>query len=312
MKQYMKYVTALLFVLSLVILLFLPVITVASMDISMIDVLRLGGQAGSGSGVFAELLQSYLKPYFFGILLVILLILAAAVLSAVLPWRYAYLEALIGAIAANLAVIICVASLYSKVSELRSGLGFFGMGDVVEIHILPVVCWAICYVAILGISIWGIVMTAKRPRTYVNRQILPENFHQRKNPWEDRRELTEQVKRGTVKEKEIYTGETGYDFHGALLGMQDIYRDKVYPLEEKVPVFLAQEEAGIYVSERKEPEALVEIYYISEYGEYCVTPEKKGVCFLESGQPLGGGRHYYLKRGTRICAGEKRMIFELA
>ena len=33
MKQYMKYVTALLFVLSLVILLFLPVITVASMDI---------------------------------------------------------------------------------------------------------------------------------------------------------------------------------------------------------------------------------------------------------------------------------------
>ena len=76
-------------------------------------------------------------------------------------------------------------------------------------------------------------MTAKRPRTYVNRQILPENFHQRKNPWEDRRELTEQVKRGTVKEKEIYTGETGYDFHGALLGMQDIYRDKVYPLEEK-------------------------------------------------------------------------------
>ena len=57
MKQYMKYVTALLFVLSLVILLFLPVITVASMDISMMDVLRLGGQAGSGSGVFAELLQ---------------------------------------------------------------------------------------------------------------------------------------------------------------------------------------------------------------------------------------------------------------
>ena len=65
MKQYMKYVTALLFVLSLVILLFLPVITVASMDISMMDVLRLGGQAGSGSGVFAELLQSYLEPYFF-------------------------------------------------------------------------------------------------------------------------------------------------------------------------------------------------------------------------------------------------------
>ena len=153
MKQYMKYVTALLFVLSLVILLFLPVITVASMDISMMDVLRLGGQAGSGSGVFAELLQSYLEPYFFGILLVLLVILAAAVLSAVLPWKYAYVEALIGALAVNFAVIICMVSLYSKVSELRTGLGFFGMGDVVEIHILPVVCWAICYVAILGGSL---------------------------------------------------------------------------------------------------------------------------------------------------------------
>ena len=120
MKQYMKYVTALLFVLSLVILLFLPVITVASMDISMMDVLRLGGQAGSGSGVFAELLQSYLEPYFFGILLVLLVILAAAVLSAVLPWRYAYLEALIGAIAANLAVIIFVAG--------GKGAGFSGAG----------------------------------------------------------------------------------------------------------------------------------------------------------------------------------------
>ncbi|MFR3529865.1 MAG: hypothetical protein ACLTTZ_04930 [Lachnospiraceae bacterium] len=61
MKQYMKYVTALLFVLSLVILLFLPVITVDGYF--SVDVLRLGGQAGSGSGVFAELL-SYLEPYF--------------------------------------------------------------------------------------------------------------------------------------------------------------------------------------------------------------------------------------------------------
>ena len=314
MKRYMKFLAALLFLLSLVILLFMPVIGISAIDLSMLDVLRTGSELGEGWGGFSRLLQEYLEPYFFGIILIIILTLAAAILCAVMPGMMAYVEALAGAFVVNLVVIICMLSLYAKVRDLKQGLGFFGLDGVIEVHLLPIILWVVCYLAIFAISIWGIVDRSHRSQnqSVAGRQIMPESFHQKKNPWEDRRELTEPVKRAPKEKREDSLSAISYDFHGALRGLQDMYRGKVYLLEEKVPIYLAQEKGQVFVAERKESEPLAEIYYICEYGEYCVTPERKGVCFLESGQPLGGGRHYYLKRGTRLRAGENGMLFELA
>nr|WP_296264724.1 hypothetical protein [uncultured Merdimonas sp.] len=317
MKRYMKYLAALLFLLSLVVLLFMPVIGISSIDLSMLDVLRAGGELGEGWGGFSQILKEYLQPYFFGIILIIILIVAAALLCAVMPGKMAYVEALVAAFVVNLTAIICMVSLYSKVSDLKQGLGFFGLGGVIEIHILPILFWAVCYLIIFGISIWGILQSSHRSQ-YQNpaaRQIMPESFHQKRNPWEDRRELTEPVKRPGDRKREVQeppVSSVSYDFHGALKGLEGIYKGKVYLLEEKVPFYLTREGEQVFVAEQKEPGTLVEIYYISEYGEYCVTPEQKGACQLESSQPLGSGRHYYLKRGARIRAGKNGVLFELA
>ena len=50
--------------------------------------------------------------------------------------------------------------------------------------------------------------------------------------------------------------------------------------------------------------------------EYWLTPEKKRMVFLESGQPLGEKREYYIPRGTIIQVSYSNnmepMRFELA
>lgn len=102
------------------------------------------------------------------------------------------------------------------------------------------------------------------------------------------------------KEKE-WRQEAVSHFQGALKGLDGIYQKKIYPLEERRPVYFVSDGTQTFVAEEKQEELLAELYYIGAYGEYCVTPAKRQVCFLESGQPLGAGRHYYLRRGTRIC-----------
>ena len=42
------------------------------------------------------------------------------------------------------------------------------------------------------------------------------------------------------------------------------------------------------------------IYYVSQYEEYCIQPLQTMTIFLTSGQPLGKNRFYYLPRGTEI------------
>jgi hypothetical protein len=57
---------------------------------------------------------------------------------------------------------------------------------------------------------------------------------------------------------------------------------------------------------------LAAVYYISEYQEYCVEVNEKLCVFLESGQPLGKGRDYYLPRGTKIYVKDAGNTFTLA
>ena len=63
------------------------------------------------------------------------------------------------------------------------------------------------------------------------------------------------------------------------------------------------------LSPYEEEGAAAGIYYIREYGEYCAEPFEKRAVFLESGQPLGKGRQYYLPRGTKIYVGSRENSF---
>lgn len=325
MKKYLRYVAGGLFAAALLILLFAPLIDVAVMELSLADVMKLGSGIGSSNawGGFEDVLREYMKPYFFVILFLILLVIASVLGCVLLSWRSAYVAALAGVAATNIVTVISVWTLYSKTKELRQGLSFFGMEGLIRLHKGPIILWFLLCAGILAISVWGIIQAAKMPERERVRDILPESFNGRKNPWEDHRDLTAQVGREDYlnrineleqekqrremfqeivheKQEEKRQQERMAHFHGALKGLEGIYDKKIYGLEEKLPVYFVRDGEQVFVSEKKEEDTLAEVYYISEYGEYCLTPKKRRACILESGQPLGPDRHYYLKRGTRI------------
>lgn len=109
--------------------------------------------------------------------------------------------------------------------------------------------------------------------------------------------------------------EPGYispDFHGAVVGKSGIYHSKVYMLEDRVPVWFCGQNQPVLVTGSTGGEGFVKLYYIAEYQEYCVIPMGKRMVFLESGQPLGAAREYYLPRGTEIYLVDHRFRFLLA
>lgn len=336
MKRNLRYAASGLFVAALLVLLFAPLIDVSVVELSLTDVLKLGSGIGDSGvwGSFGNVLEEYMKPYFFLVLFLILLLLAGALSCALLRWRSAYLAAVVGVAAVNIVAAISVWTLYSKIKDLRQGLSFFGMEGVIRIHKGPIVLWMILCLAILAIGIWGLLQAAQMPGETKGTEILPESFGNRKNPWEDRQDLTAQVnqmEKAGQNHKARESHRAGQNlaspdsissnpvsqnpaipFHGALKGLGGIYRGKIYPMEEKLPVYFVWDGHQAVVSEEKEEGFLAEVYYVSEYGEYCLTPQEGKACFLESGQPLGAGRHYYLRRGTQICVKEKSPVFELA
>ena len=71
-------------------------------------------------------------------------------------------------------------------------------------------------------------------------------------------------------------------------------------MEDRVPVYCCKEDRQMVVVPGRTGDLAAEIYYVTAYGEYCVKPHRRMTVFLESGQPLGEGREYYLPRGMRI------------
>lgn len=101
------------------------------------------------------------------------------------------------------------------------------------------------------------------------------------------------------------------DFHGAITGEKGIYASKTFLMEDRVPVYCCKEGRQMVVMCRQTGELAAEVYYVAEYGEYCVKPYRRLAVFLESGQPLGEGREYFLPRGMRIYLESRDYTFVL-
>lgn len=101
-------------------------------------------------------------------------------------------------------------------------------------------------------------------------------------------------------------------FEGAVVCESGRYAGKAYPLEDKKEIFFFLREGEAELAPYEAEGAAAGVYYISEYGEYCAEPFERNMVFLESGQPLGKGRQYYLPRGTKIYISAKNNIFTLA
>lgn len=128
---------------------------------------------------------------------------------------------------------------------------------------------------------------------------------------DQRREKKEQSGK-KILEKSIYNGETEKKFTGAIIGEKGIYAGKVYPLIDKKEIFFRMDNEQILSNPYEDKDNLAGIYFIGKYNEYCVEPYKKNFVFLESGQPLGKDRRYFLPRGTGLYLKDKNNEFTLA
>lgn len=325
MRKTWRHIAAALFVVSGC-MIFLPLIEVSGISISLLDVMKMGiGSGADAWGELGEIAKNYMKPFFFLILALIVLILASAVLCEAAGWRRFYIPAFGGALIINVLVVICSVSVYQKMKALRSGLDFFGMGDVLRIRSLPIVLWCLIYAGIFTLCVLGLLKARQIPQTDAY-DILPEGFHQKKNPWETQgrqsHPVTEQDYLNQIqsleKEKQKQQKQQAWeqnllsDYQGALRGKSGIFTGKVFLMEERVPVYFLWDGQQVSVAGQQSEEVLAEVFYLPVYGEYCVTPKERCCCFLESGQPLGKERHYYLSRGTILYLKDPRMKFELA
>lgn len=181
MRKTWRHIAAALFVVSGC-MIFLPLIEVSGISISLLDVMKMGiGSGADAWGELGEIAKNYMKPFFFLVLALIVLILASAVLCEVAGWRRFYIPAFGGALIINVLVVICGVSVYQKMKALRSGLDFFGMGDVLRIRSLPIVLWCLIYAGIFALCVLGLLKARQIPQTGAY-DILPEGFHQKKIP----------------------------------------------------------------------------------------------------------------------------------
>ena len=107
------------------------------------------------------------------------------------------------------------------------------------------------------------------------------------------------------------------EFSGAIEGVQIPYTGKVFPMDKEKYVYILRENNNVILKNYQSKEkCLAKIYYDTKYDEYVVIPQKKCCIHLESGQPLGVGRVYYLPRAMKIVIkneqGQRENMFKLA
>lgn len=107
------------------------------------------------------------------------------------------------------------------------------------------------------------------------------------------------------------------EFFGAIEGIQLPYTGKVFPMSKGKYIYILRENNNIILKNYQDKgKCLTKIYYDTKYDEYVVIPQKKRCVHLESGQPLGVGRVYYLPRAMKIVIkneqGQNENMFRLA
>lgn len=326
MKEKLKYIVGALLACSLIAG-FMPLIEVGAMKMSVMDILKIGvGNYGDTELIreVMELFQAYLRPSVITVIILIALILAGAFLTVVLDASKAYIAAIAGRAVNNILVIILGVTVKGKMDEVESAFSFFGLNSGIRFHLSTIVLWIILYIAAFGLSVYGLVLNKGTKPVGRPQDIMPESLSDRTNPWDAPRDPKKQAYLDRIgqleREREaakknappVREQAAGADFHGVIGGRSGRYESKVYPLQERVQVFISRDGSEVYIATVKSADAAAGVYYVGEYEEYCVEPYEKNSFFLMSGQPLGSGRCYHLPRGTEVYIGDKSHAFVLA
>lgn len=319
MKRKTGYLTAICFGI-VIVMSFIRSIGWENLRLSIFDLILLG--FGKKEILQMSQLMQYITS---GSFTLFAYLLSAALVLAVMGIVFSFLMknqkmrnylTIIFCIAINVAVIFVVSFFMQKMGSIRF---IWSRSDNLEgefeISRKILYLWFGVFAVNIISAIWRIFHSDTRKKKSDTRVPYKESSMQVQMP----KHYAVQSKGGyqvqpQVKEKISYPINSGREaFHGAIIGKCSPYLGKAYLLQELTPVYVqAAEDGTIYLSEERMPGALASIYYVDQYQEYCVTPERKLHTYLESGQLLGAGRDYYLARGKVIYFDSENNRFQLA
>lgn len=314
MKKGLRFIIAVLTLASLGTW-FLPIAELMGIKVSIADVLIKAGigyydRAGT-EAVLYGFLRTYAGVYVWIIAGAAGIVLIESVLIAALRKRASYITALILSVI-NIGAFLGAFFLFQmKLDEIEKA-----SGGMVKITYLALFAWIAVYALNVILSMIGIILW-RAPRETGEEEIYLEQISRVEA--ERARRQSETAAWAPPQEENRNSGaaavpgqaEAGNTFSGAISGDNGMYSGKIYPMEDKKEVFFFLRGESAVLSPYEEEGAAAGIYYISEYGEYCTEPFEKNTVFLESGQPLGKGRQYYLPRGTKIYMGSRANSFTL-
>lgn len=315
MKNILRYLIAVLIIGSLGIW-FIPLLDITVEQLSVADVVIIGFGFYSGSAAAERIyasIQTYLSACAWGIVAAAVFVLLEAVFTAILRKRKGYIISLISSIINAIAGCAVFVLVWSGTEEVKESMTAVLTEDIVSVSFIPIIAWLGICTLVFILSITGIVLWAfdkRRQEKIYTEQIDRRNKNQRSD--EGNRPVSKPQKKSVVQTFPRQNIEEPTSFSGAIMGMTGLFAGKAYPLENITEVYFREEDRKIFITPYEEADNLAGIYYISQYQEYCMEPLKRQTVFLESGQPLGKGRKYYLPRGMKIFLKEKGNMFTLA
>lgn len=291
-----KYISGILILLTLEII-FFPVLKISTWDVSLLKMLNMiyGKSNDTFAGSIQAALKQYMSSYIYMLLFLIILTIAVGVSAWVIRSSAVYCIELAGQAVIVITAVLLFRMIKEKLDMIGSTVSYFGIGNVVQFNMMPFILWGLLQIAAVVINIYGLMNMGKEEykKEEYRKEFVPDYIPTPPYVHED-------VKTYPVNDISVNHKEQK-EFSGAIEGLQIPYTGKVFPMDKEKYVYILKENNNIILKNNQGKEkCLAKIYYDTKYDEYVVIPQKKCCVHLESGQPLGAGRIYYLPRAMKI------------
>lgn len=309
-KAKLKYISGTLMLLSIGII-FVPLLNIGVAKISMFDMMKIVFGKYDENNIADQLLailNEYMKKYIYSLLLWVVFAILIVILMWVLNSVISYIIGICGQAVNIFLAMMLYQQVEEKLAPIKELLSIFDQEDSIGIDANIIMIWCGLQVVILCLNIVGIMIRDKKKRRHKSSDdmiyVPPVSSGDKRESYEsgekeyDNRNLRDE---GSPFHNDFFSDS---QFFGAVLGVQGRHKNEAFPLSEKEKVAILQTRSGIEVERSSEVQMsgniLAELYYIPEYEEYCICPKQKRTIYLESGQPLGAERLYYLPRAMSI------------
>lgn len=306
-----KYISGILILLTLEII-FFPVLKISTWDVSLLKMLNM--IYGKSNNIFAGSIQTalkqYMSSYIYMLLFLIILTIAVGVSAWVIRSSSVYCIELAGQAVIVITTVMLFRMLKEKMDMIGSTVSYFEIGNVVQFNMMPFILWGLLQIAAVVINIYGLMNMGKEEykKEVHRKEFVPDYIPAPPYVGEDVKYYPKDDMVFHKEEKE---------FFGAIEGIQLPYTGKIFPMSKGKYIYILRENNNIILKNYQDKgKCLTKIYYDTKYDEYVIIPQKKRCVHLESGQPLGVGRVYYLPRAMKIVIkneqGQNENMFRLA